>query len=124
MSELKIISDQERDAILHKHARTGPPLVSAPDVVNHPPHYTAGGVECIDAIKAALTAEEFKGYCKGNALKYIWRERLKNGSQDLQKAQWYMNKLTEVVYGPGARNVNDKTEAEKAGCSGCDCKGH
>ncbi len=39
------------------------------DMVNHPPHYKKNGIECIEAIKAALTTEEFRGYCKGNTLK-------------------------------------------------------
>lgn len=64
-------------------------------MVNHPPHYTAGGIECIAAIKAALTEEEFRGYCKGNALKYIWREKHKGGDESMKKAEWYLNKLTE-----------------------------
>lgn len=63
------------------------------DAVNHPPHYTAGGIECIDAIESALTPEEFRGYCKGNALKYIWRERLKGGDESLAKASWYMARM-------------------------------
>ena len=63
------------------------------DNVNHPEHYTSGGVECIDAIEAALTPEEFRGFLKGNVLKYTWRERLKAGKESLQKAQWYLNKL-------------------------------
>lgn len=65
------------------------------DMVNHPPHYRKGGIECIDAIQAALTFEEFRGYCKGNALKYIWRERHKGGEQDLEKAAWYLNKASK-----------------------------
>jgi hypothetical protein len=65
------------------------------DRVNHPPHYTVGGIECIDAIKAALTEEEFRGFCKGNALKYIWREKHKGGEESMKKAEWYLNKLTE-----------------------------
>lgn len=64
----------------------------AVDMVNHPPHYTHGGIECIEAIEAALTPEEFRGYCKGNALKYIWRERHKGGQESLQKAGWYMQR--------------------------------
>lgn len=64
-----------------------------PDMVNHPPHYKQGGIECIDAIKAALTEEEYRGYCKGNALKYIWRERHKGGSESLAKAAWYLDEL-------------------------------
>lgn len=61
--------------------------------VDHPAHYNAGGVECIDAIQAALTAEEFRGFCKGNALKYVWRERHKAGDQDLEKGGWYLGRL-------------------------------
>lgn len=63
------------------------------DVVNFPPHYRQGDIECIDAIKAALTEEEFRGYCKGNALKYIWREKHKGGTESLLKADWYIAKL-------------------------------
>jgi len=63
------------------------------DDVNNPEHYTRGGIECIDAIKSALTPEEFRGFLKGNILKYTWRERHKGGMQSLQKAQWYLNKL-------------------------------
>lgn len=66
------------------------------DMVNHPPHYQSEkGVECIDAIEAALSPEEFRGYCKGNALKYAWRERSKGGDEDLKKAAWYLNRLTQ-----------------------------
>ena len=65
------------------------------DVVNHPAHYTKGGIECIDAIRAALTPEEFRGYCKGNAIKYSWRERHKGGNEDLKKASWYLTKISE-----------------------------
>ena len=65
------------------------------DMVNEPPHYKQGDVECIDAIKAALTPEEWRGYCKGNALKYIWRERHKGGDESLQKAVWYLNRLVK-----------------------------
>ena len=63
------------------------------DNVNHPEHYTQGGIECIDAIEAALTPEEFRGYCKGNALKYIWRERMKGGDESIAKAEWYLDKV-------------------------------
>ena len=63
--------------------------------VDHPPHYTAGAVECIDAIEAALTKEQFIGYCKGNVLKYTWRSgRKERGThkQDLEKARWYVDR--------------------------------
>ena len=65
------------------------------DNVNYPEHYTAGDIECIEAIKAALTPEEFRGYCKGNGIKYIWRERIKGGDESLAKGRWYLNLLVE-----------------------------
>lgn len=65
------------------------------DMVNEPLHYKQGEVECIDGIKSALTEEEWRGYCKGNAIKYIWRERHKGQGESLAKAQWYLNKLGE-----------------------------
>ena len=66
------------------------------DPVNKPSHYTQGGIECIDAIEAALTPQEFLGFCKGNALKYVWRAGLKGDiNQDLAKAAWYINKATK-----------------------------
>lgn len=64
------------------------------DNVNHPNHYTQGGIECIDALEAALTSEEFRGYCKGNAMKYCWRMGLKDDKiQDAKKAIWYLNRI-------------------------------
>ena len=64
------------------------------DQVNHPPHYTdGGGIECIEAIEAQLTAEEYQGYLRGNCVKYLWRWRHKGGKTDLAKAQWYLDRL-------------------------------
>lgn len=65
------------------------------DYVNAPSHYTSGSIECIDAIAAQLTPEEFRGFLKGNTAKYLWRERHKGGKQDQQKALWYLKKLVE-----------------------------
>lgn len=66
------------------------------DTVNHPPHYTQGGIECIEAIKAATVGlEGIEAVCMGNAIKYIWRWKQKNGIEDLKKAIWYINKLIE-----------------------------
>jgi len=65
------------------------------DPVNKPIHYNTGGIEAIEAILAA-TNEQSEGYLQGNIMKYIWRYRYKNGLEDLQKAQWYINKLIEV----------------------------
>ena len=65
--------------------------------VDHPAHY-AGEIECIDAIQAALSPEEFAGFCKGNALKYVWRERdlRKGGAVALRKAGWYLDRLAAI----------------------------
>ena len=68
------------------------------DMVNHPEHYAnQGGVECIDAIKSMLTKEEYIGYLRGNALKYIWRRSKGNYKQDIEKAQFYQNKLKDEI---------------------------
>jgi hypothetical protein len=62
------------------------------DTIN-PDHYKRGSIECIEAIEAALTPEEFRGYCKGNVIKYVWRERMKGGGESLAKAMWYLRRL-------------------------------
>lgn len=66
--------------------------------VTRPYHYTQGDIECIDAIKASMTDEEFKGFLKGNSLKYLWRYENKNNPvEDLKKAKWYLDKLISIV---------------------------
>ena len=60
------------------------------DNVNHPSHYTQGGIECIEAIKASLGTYAFCDYCKGNVIKYLWRWKNKGGVEDIQKAQVYL----------------------------------
>lgn len=71
-----------------------------PDMVNHPPHYTQGSVECIDAIRAALGDEGLVAFCRGNALKYLWRTGQKGDAvQDLEKAIWYITKAVGVQRG-------------------------
>jgi hypothetical protein len=68
------------------------------DVVNHPPHYKVGGIEVIDFIKAKLTPEEFRGYLKGNVLKYTSRAGHKDDvTQDIDKMVWYATKLQQSV---------------------------
>lgn len=68
------------------------------DPVNHPNHYTSGGIECIDAIAASMTPIEYAGFLKGQVLKYVWRYRLKgNPVQDLKKACFYMDRLIQCV---------------------------
>lgn len=60
------------------------------DNVNNPSHYMLGGFEAIDVIKAVLGEEKFKGYCRGNAIKYVIRADRKNGTEDLRKAIKYL----------------------------------
>jgi len=64
------------------------------DPVNHPSHYTVGGMEAIDVIQAKLTPEQFRGFLLGNVLKYSMRHNYKQKSlEDSGKAAWYLNKL-------------------------------
>lgn len=63
------------------------------DMVNHPPHYTRGEIECIDAIKAALGREGFLAYLRGQVIKYIWRAGQKGAASEcLAKARWYLDR--------------------------------
>ena len=66
------------------------------DDVNHPQHYTSGAIECIDAIRASMTAEAFAGYLRGNCMKYLWRYRHKGGVQDLKKGEFYLKALIHL----------------------------
>ena len=67
--------------------------------IDHPDHYNQGKIECIDAIEAALTPDEFRGFCKGNTMKYIWRERGKGNAESLEKAKWCLAKLITLEHG-------------------------
>lgn len=73
--------------------------VKMTDPVNHPEHYTShpSGIECIQIT-------EHMNFCLGNAVKYLWRSGLKDGSpevQDLKKAIWYINReLVRLGYHP------------------------
>ena len=67
------------------------------DPVNKPAHYNQGGIECINAIQASMTDDQFAAYCKGNVMKYLWRYEQKNQEQDLRKAEWYLQRLIKVV---------------------------
>ena len=67
------------------------------DLVNPPRHYNQGGIEPLDIIKMSLTKEEYKGYLKGNVLKYRERAQFKgNAEQDYAKAKFYFGELEEV----------------------------
>lgn len=67
------------------------------DIVNHPAHYTSGGIETIDYMEAKSTVEEFCGHLRLTTIKYLSRTGLKDDPlQDLEKAAWYLNKLIET----------------------------
>lgn len=73
------------------------------DNVNHPAHYTQGGIECIDALKAATAGlEGIEAVCTANAIKYLWRWKRKNGVEDIDKAIWYLGRLKKEL------NENDE----------------
>ena len=70
--------------------------MSGGDIVNRPAHYAAGGIECIDAIEAAvadLTGPQ--AVSTANAIKYLWRWHKKGGITDLRKARWYIDRLIQ-----------------------------
>ena len=67
------------------------------DMVNSPPHYTHGDIECIDAIRASLGPEGFAAFCRGNVIKYNFRCDHKGGVQDVEKAEWYLDKLIDTM---------------------------
>lgn len=77
------------------------------DNVNSPAHYTTGGIETIDFIRAKLGPEGFRAYCLGNVLKYVTRHAHKNGQEDLYKAAVYLDWAIESVPIPPAALGDD-----------------
>jgi len=65
------------------------------DMINSPNHYADSEIECIDAMRAMMTHEQFTGYLRGNVFKYLWRYQKKNGAEDLKKSNWHLQKLIE-----------------------------
>ena len=73
-------------------------LKSVEDPVEQPDHYNKGAIEAIEAIKASMPEHEFKGYLKGNALKYLWRYDYKGKPvEDLRKCRWYIERLIKEL---------------------------
>ena len=71
---------------------------NVPDMVNHPQHYTQGGIECIDALKAATVGKRgIEAVCVANVIKYLWRYEEKNGIEDIRKAKWYVERLLKEL---------------------------
>lgn len=85
--------DDDQDDAPNEH-----PVFGKPDMVDNPPHYNNGGIECIEAIEAMLSRDEYIGYLRGNALKYMWRFRYKSKPfEDLRKARWYEERLMKFL---------------------------
>jgi hypothetical protein len=85
------------------------------DIVNKPPHYCQGGVECIEAIEALGIHRE---YVRANAIKYLWRLNDKGKSlEDARKAQWYINRLVGYLEAEYAATCLTKTGATSSTAS-------
>ena len=68
------------------------------DMVNTPPHYSFGNIECIEAIEEVVKdLVGMEAMCTGNAIKYLWRWKHKNGVEDLKKAKWYIERLIDGI---------------------------
>lgn len=99
MSEEKTIEDY-----LEKHGGYAHPMPLktiqqiAEDLVNHPPHYNKGKVECIDAIESAVSdLHGIEAVCTANAIKYLYRWKAKDGVESLKKARWYLDRLINTL---------------------------
>lgn len=72
-------------------------IVKEFDVVERPAHYNQGEIEAIDAIRAQLSDEEWRGYLRGTVAKYLWRLGRKDAlEQDARKLRWYASWLAGV----------------------------
>lgn len=88
------IEDEMLAADLERFKRKVDERFQKSDNVNHPKHYTQGGIECIDAIKAATVGKSgVEAVCVANVVKYLWRYEEKNGVEDVKKARWYLERL-------------------------------
>ena len=85
--------EEEEDNAPNEH-----PVFGDANMVDNPPHYNNGSIECIEAIEAMLNKDEYIGYLRGNALKYRWRFRYKNKPfEDLRKARRYEDRLMKFL---------------------------
>ena len=97
---------ERRTADVYREAETVPVVTeqveTENDAVNHPNHYTQGGIECIEALKAAtVNLKGIEAVCTANAIKYLWRWKEKNGTEDQKKSLWYINRLIQEVSNNG-----------------------
>lgn len=90
-----------------------------PDKIN-PDHYKVGGIETFDILKAKLSRQELEGFCKGNVIKYITREKEKESFESLLKCHWYLTSLIQLRY--DSLDSNKQKLYEKKLCKMSDCK--
>jgi hypothetical protein len=87
------------------------------DPVNNPRHYVKdGGIECIEAIEASMDKDDFRGFLKGNIIKYIWRYEDKNGLEDLKKCCWYLDLLIFSMENESEQEAVDALEKPSELC--------
>ena len=84
------------------------------DAVLQPKHYMQGSHECIEEIKAMLTPDEFRGFLKGNVIKYRYRANLKNGKEDLEKADNYAYYLINGHFKKADLNSENNSNKQKS----------
>lgn len=90
------------------------------DNVNHPKHYTQGGIECIDTLKAATVGKTgIEAVCVANVIKYLWRYEEKNGIEDVNKAQWYINRLIQELNEAESNKYSVYNGVKPDGCYDC-----
>lgn len=83
------LSEIATEAALPRNDKVG-------NAVDHPQHYNHGKYECIDVMVENFGKEAVKHFCLLNAFKYVWRSDYKNGTQDIKKAMWYLDKYLEL----------------------------
>lgn len=94
------LADAMANSLLWKNSKLiHTPIYEMNDKVNSPSHYTSGGIEAIDYIKAKLGTDGCIAYCLGNVIKYVSRagkKDIQKELEDLKKAQWYLNKAVTL----------------------------
>ena len=83
--------------------------MSSVDNVNHPSHYEGNtSLECIDCMKVSMGRNAVLNFCLCNAFKYLWRYKNKNGAEDINKAKWYLNYVSNNLKRDSTEPISDK----------------
>lgn len=78
------------------------------NVIDHPSHYRGTKYECIEVMADILTLAQLKGFCIGNAFKYLWRAGKKGDMlEDIKKASWYLDYLVGAMANAKIGGIND-----------------